>query len=900
MQLSKQLSKLNATWHHKEVSEILAEFNSSRLGLSLLAVEENLAKYGHNIFDEAKPRAGLIVFLGYFWSIPVALLSLAAILSIATGSKVDAVVIMSVVLINAVLGYVTESKSERIILSLRNLGNLSAWVIRNGQPIEIESQSIAVGDILMLKPGSYVAADARLIESDRSTLTLEGTASHKGISFRTPADNGMAAPLLTVDESALTGESVAVVKTSQTLTAKELPLAERSNMVYGGTFVTGGQGLGVVVATGRQTEMGKIQALVKETKIPPTPLEIQLERTGSQLVLLCSAVCILVLALGIMRGYGFVEMLQTSIALAVAAVPEGLPTVATITLALGINKMRQQGVLVRRLDAIEALGSVQTICLDKTGTLTANEMSVVEIQTPSQKIKLASNQSSDACGGLRLHHTELLQIIKVAVLCNEAQIEGQIDPESTDVTIAGSPTEKALIQMAVDYGLDLVTLRTLYPLVEIKHRADSQNYMATVHQFNKSHKLIAVKGNPLEVLALCQHKIIDEQAVAIDETDRIAIATANQAMTSNALRVLGIAYGEIDAAAEITFNSLTWLGLIGITNPIRAGVKELIANFHHAGIDTVMLTGDQENTAQAIARKLNLKPNNVFARISPAEKLQIVQAFQAAKKVVAMTGDGINDAPALKAAEVGIAMGKTGTDIAREVADIVLADDNLETAIAAVSQGRTIYNNIKKALHFLLATNLSEIMVMVLANLLGMGLPLNAIQLLWLNLVTDIFPGLALGLEAPEPNVLNVPPRSPETAIIELADFKRLGFEAGIISLFTLLAYGYGVTNYDIGNYASTIAFMTLVIAQLLHAFSCRSSQPFWQVKLKPNKYLSLALGISLGLQFICLLIPGLGSLLKITAVNGIDLAVIGICALLPLMINEVTKKVNRQIPSSM
>ncbi|MEN9520402.1 MAG: hypothetical protein RLZZ381_2990, partial [Cyanobacteriota bacterium] len=767
---TEQFTRLTTPWYQKEVADILAELNSTSLGLSQSAVEENLAKYGKNILNEAQPRSGVIVFLGYFWSIPVALLILAAILSIATGSSVDALVIMGVVIINAVLGYVTESKSEDIILSLRNLVNPSAWVIRDGKSTEIDSQTIVVGDILLLRPGSYVAADARLIESDR----------------------------LNIDESALTGESVPVLKTSQTLTDKNIPLAERSNMVYRGTFVTGGQGLGIVVATGKQTEMGQIQALVTRIKLPETPLEIQLKRTGGQLVLLSSAVCLLVLVLGIVRGYGFLEMLQTSIALAVAAVPEGLPTVATITLALGINKMRQQGVLVRRLDAIEALGSVQTICLDKTGTLTAMEMSVAEIQTLSHKISLNNHQIEFN------NDSELLQLIKVAALCNESKVSHH----HGELNIAGSPTENALMQMAINADLDLATLKTLYPLVEITHRGDGQNYMATVHQFNKSHKLIAVKGNPTEVLALCQYKLQDDLLIPLAEIDRKAIASANEQMTGNALRVLAIAYAEIDATEEIDLDKLTWLGLVGITNPIRQGVKKLIANFHQAGIDTVMLTGDQENTAQAIAKQLNLidnsvrangyspLPRNVFSRVTPSDKLKIVQSFQAAGKIVAMTGDGINDAPALKAAEVGIAMGKTGTDIAREVADLVLADDNLETAIAAVSQGRTIYNNIKKALNFLLATNLSEIIVMVVANLLGMGLPLNAIQLLWLNLVTDIFPGLALGLEAPEPNVLNVPPRSPDQAIIEFADFKRLGFEAAIISLFSLLAYGYGIASY--------------------------------------------------------------------------------------------------------
>ena len=857
-------------WHQREVAEILAELNTSvRSGLSSDVVRENAVKYGTNSLPEAKPRSGSIVFLGYFWSIPVALLTLAAILSLATGSQIDAIVIMVVVVINAVLGYVTESRSEKIILSLKNLVTPSAGVIRDGKEIEIDSGSVVVGDILILKPGSYVAADVRSLESDR----------------------------LTIDESALTGESIPVLKNARLLTDRDIPLAERYNMAYRGTYVTGGQGLGVVVATGQQTEMGKIQALVSKTAIPQTPLSQQLDRTGGQLVLLSSAVCLVVLGLGVWRGYGFMEMLTTAIALAVAAVPEGLPTVATITLALGINRMRQQKVLVRRLDAIEALGSVQTICLDKTGTLTTNEMSVAKIETPSLEVSLENSPLS--------LDRDLLRLIEVAVLCNESKVSKNSQGK---ITIEGSSTETALMQMALTANLDIPTLHTLYPLLETYHRANERNYMATVHQLDGTRRLIAVKGSPLEVLELCKYKF-NGQPILLSEADRKAIATANQQMTINALRVLGTAYKEIDSNDEINLNDLIWLGLIGIANPIRPGVKELIADFHRAGIDTVMITGDQENTALAIARQLNLDrqpkstnnrkdvacyvstdQTNVFARVTPADKLKIVRSFQARGKIVAMTGDGINDAPALKAAEVGIAMGKTGTDVAREVADIILKDDNLETAIAAVSQGRTIYNNIKKALHFLLATNLSEIIVMVIANLLGIGQPLNAIQLLWLNLATDIFPGLALGLEAPEPNVLDVPPRPSAAAIIDTSDFKQLGLEAGVISLFTLLAYGYAIANYGISPHASTVAFMSLVTAQLLHAFCCRSARPFWQVKLQPNHYLTLALGISLSLQFACLVIPSLGSLLKIATVNLTDFIVIAIAALTPLIINELSK----------
>lgn len=869
-----QRSQEAVPFHRQEAEAILAELKTSATsGLSSPAVEENLAKYGENIVAEAQPRTGLLIFLGYFWSIPVALLTLAAILSAATDSMMDAVVIMGVVVINAVLGYITESRSERIILSLKNLVSPAAWVLRDGEVTQIDSTTIVVGDILIFKPGTYVAADARIITCDR----------------------------LSIDESALTGESIPVLKNPQTLTEADIPLAERHNMVYRGTYVTGGQGLGVVVATGQQTEMGQVQALVTETTSPATPLEKQLDRAGGQLVLLSSVVCIVVLALGIVRGYGFLEMLKTSIALAVAAVPEGLPTVATITLALGIYTMRQKKVLVRRLDAIEALGSVQTICLDKTGTLTANEMSVVEIHTPTTNITVRETEFTPA-------HPEQLQLLRIVALCNQCQVEQK---ENRDYVIDGSPTEKALIEIALAAKLNVAALQAQYPRISTNHRADGHNYMITVHQSDARHNLIAVKGNPSEVLAMCTSQLDNGQPLPLTPTAEAAIAANNQKLTAKALRVLGVAYTEIEAQDTALSNNLIWLGLVGIANPIRPGVKELIADFQRAGIDTVMVTGDQTNTARAIAEQLNLSYNqelkvwannhspllninsiNVFARISPADKLKIVRSLQTAGKVVAMTGDGINDAPALKAAEVGIAMGKSGTDVAREVADIILEDDNLKTAIAAVSQGRTIYSNIKKALHFLLATNLSEIIVMFLANLLGIGQPLNAIQLLWLNLVTDIFPGLALGLEAPEPDVLDVPPRLPSAAIIDLTEFKRLAFEAGMIAVCTLGAYSYSLINYGIGDRSSTIAFMSLVTGQLLHTFSCRSQQPLWRVKLQPNHYLTLALGISLSLQFICLIIPSIGSLLKVTTIGSLDIIVIAISALLPLIINEMTKLV--------
>jgi Ca2+-transporting ATPase len=580
--------------------------------------------------------------------------------------------------------------------------------------------------------------------------------------------------------------------------------------------------------------------------------------------------------------------------------------------------MRKRNVLVRSLGAVEALGSVQTICLDKTGTITENRMSVVEVRIDSRQINVLDgefiandeNINPYACD-------ELLKLIHVSVLCNESQVNQEQDGK---YSIKGSATENALIHMAISAGVDVNQLRDKYQLLQTNLRSENRNIMSTVHAIDNNHKFVAVKGSPAEVAQICKFWLKDGEVIPLTEEDRRAIEIENDRMAGKALRVLGIAYTILDENnnRQNPEQDLTWLGLVGMADPVRKGVKELIAQFHEAGIDTVMITGDQSPTAYAIAKELelsrdpqleildstdlnNLTPEaltalcdkvDVFARISPSNKLQIVQALQAAGQVVAMTGDGINDAPALKAAQVGVAMGKGGTDVAREVADIVLEDDRLETMIVAVSRGRTIYNNIRKSVHFLLATNLSEIIVMTTATAVGIGEPLNAIQLLWLNLVTDIFPGLSLALEAPEPDVLSKPPRNPDEPIIKSSDFGRIAFEAGTISVSTLAAYGYGILKYGISPQASTIAFMSLTSAQLLHTLSCRSENHsiFSQEKLPNNSYLNAAIVGSFAIQLLAIAIPPLRSLLKITPIDIVDSAVIGGSALLPLLVNESTK----------
>ncbi len=880
-------------WHLIAANSVVSTLNTSKIsGLSSESAAENLNKYGPNVIAQTATRSDLSILIDQFKSLPVALLGIAAGVSIITGGVIDAVVIMGVVGLNAAIGYTTESQSEKIIHSLKSHEQTSTWVIRDGKQIEIPTQDVVLGDILFLKSGSYVAADARLVEADN----------------------------LSIDESALTGESIPVSKITASLTGEDIPLGDRLNMIYKGTLVTGGQGLAAVVSTGKFTEMGKIQQMVGEATAIQTPLARQLDEVGSQLVLIGMGICGLVFVMGVLRGYGLVQMLKSSISLAVAAVPEGLPTIATTTLALGIQDMRKNNVLVRSLSAVEALGSVQTICMDKTGTLTENKMSLVEIHINTKSITVSDGEF--IAGEVKINPytcNELLKLIHVSLLCNESEVSLQGDEE---YIVTGSATENALIHMAISAGVNVVELRQKYPILQTNLRSENRNIMSTIHQTHENQQIVAVKGNPVEVVQICQGWMQNGQVVPLTEEDKQAIAIENDRMAGKALRVLGLAYSYIDEAKngknDEYESDLIWLGLVGMADPIRKGAKELIGDFHEAGIDTVMITGDQSPTAYAIAKELelnrypqleildstnlnNLTPEalialsdkvDVFARISPSNKLQIVQALQATGKVVAMTGDGINDAPALKAAQVGVAMGKSGTDVAREVADIVLEDDRLETMMIAVSRGRTIYNNIRKSVHFLLATNLSEIMVMTTATALGLGEPLNAIQLLWLNLVTDIFPGLSLAMEAPEPEVLSQPPRNPDEPIIKNSDFGRTAFESATLSVSTLAAYGYAILRYGIGPQASTIAFMSLTSGQLLHTISCRSEKHsiFSKEKLPNNPYLNAAIAGSFAIQILAITFPPLRSLLKITPLNIVDGVVIGSSALLPLLVNEITK----------
>jgi Ca2+-transporting ATPase len=886
-------------WHILDGPTVLNRLEAWPDGLSSEMAQIRLKKYGANALPEADSRSGWKIFLDQLNSLPVYLLGAAAGVSVLTGGLLDATIVMGVVVANAVIGYFTESEAEKTIHSLKSMIQPVACVLRDGKARELPAENLVVGDILILKPGSYVAADCRILAALR----------------------------LTIDESALTGESMPVAKSTAELSVENTPLADRTNMAYMGTVVTGGQGRAVVVATSRFTEIGRLQMLMATTTTPKTPIERQLEQIGNQLVLLCGGVCGLVFFLGFWRGYGLLQMMQMAISLAAAAVPEGLPTAATINFSLGIENMKKHHVLARHLQAIETLGAVQTLCLDKTGTITQNQMCVTRLYCGMRRIDVKDDVFSvnrEPIDPMSLR--EVRELAGVCVLCTEtkingtSEIKGKTDVRSDRYELIGSATENALLQMAINSGLDAMQLRADHRLDTLDYRAENRHFMKTIHIAPGGRGILSIKGSPPEVLAMCRLQLKDNQVIPLSEDDKQRIEIENQRMAGDALRVLGFACA-IDETGETAKMppEMIWLGLAGMQDPVREGVRKLIHTLHQAGIDTIMITGDQSSTAYSVATQIDIageKPLeildsaeltaidsdvlealsekiSVFSRVSPAHKLKIVQALQAAGRTVAMTGDGINDGPALKASDIGIAMGRSGTDVAREVADVVLEEDNLDTLVQAIQDGRAINANIRKSVHFFLSTNFSEIMIMLSAMGLGFGVPLNVMQLLWINIISDIFPGLALSMEEPEADVMETGPRNADEPIFSADDYKRMLFESANITGGALGAYGYGILRYGMGAGAASLAFQSLTIGQLLHAYSCRSESVTLlnRRKAPANRYLDVAVGGSLVLQGLTMFFSPLRSLLGLKAMNLTDVAITGASAVLPLIINESTKK---------
>jgi Ca2+-transporting ATPase len=875
-------------WHTVNGADIAAELSANPLrGLSSEEAGRRLTRAGANVMPSPRERSELSILLGQFRGLPVALLAGAAVVSLAIGSILEAGAIMAVVALNGGIGFVTERRAERTIRSLERIGGHTARVLRDGIEREIPGAALVPGDVMILQRGMVVPADGRLLS----------------------------ACALAVSEAALTGESLPITKSVTPLTRPDVPLGDRINMVYRGSMVTGGSGTAIVVATGGRTEVGRIHRLVDATAAPETPLQRQLDALGGQLVWITLAASGLIFGAGWLRGLALMQLLRSSLSVAVAAVPEGLPMVATATLALGVEEMRRRGVFVRRLAAVETLAAVNVICFDKTGTLTHGSMSLEQIAV--------GNTICHRRDGVFVHQEtgrfqlsedlRLRRLLTVVSLCSETEIE-------ECGVLAGTATENALVQAALDEGLDVTGLRQRFLRLSTRHRSDTHRFMATTHAAG-GELLLAVKGSPPDVLARCTWELCaDGSREVLTAQRRREICDLNTAMAAQGLRVLGAACRDIHRRGvqgdSVEVERLVWIGLAGLADPVRHGLPDLMEKLHACGIQTIMLTGDQSATARAVGRQIRLNDGepevidavqidrlnaaelgaaarraHAFARISPGQKLRIVRALQETGAVVAMFGDGINDSPALRAANVGIAIGRDRSAAAREVADIFFATDDLAALPMAIERGRATYANIRRAIHYILSTNGSEIALMLAGSAAGISAMLSPIQLLWVNLVSDVLPAIALSLEPPDADVMRQQPRQAGESILSRAHIDRLGTEGGTIAAGAFAASVCGAMRHGSGSpQARTIAFGSLVTAQLLHAFTYRSASRRPQDNRRANSTVPAIVGGSLVAQSAAMLLPGLRKLLGVAPLDLMDGVAMAAGGILPFFVNAAGK----------
>ena len=842
-------------------------------GLSQGEGARRLAGYGENKLEKAKPPGLFRQVLAQLRDPMILVLLAAAALSFFAGGGqdwLDTAIILLIVVFNTVISVSQEDNARKALEALEKLAAPRARVLREGVERRLESTHLVPGDILLLEAGDYVPADGRIL---------------------------WAAGLQT-DESAMTGESLPVHKRAGDGLPPDTPLAERKNMVIGGTVVTGGRAKVVVTATGMQTEMGKIAGLLLRQGQGETPLQRKMKEVSRVLSLVCVGVCAVMFGVGMLQHRDILDMFLTAVALAVAAIPEGLPAIVTIVLAVGVGRMARRNAIIKRLPAVETLGCASVICSDKTGTLTKNQMTVLEVWTPAPALRDRA--------------------LTLGTLCGDAQ-EG---PGG----YIGDPTETAIAQAAAQAGLEKAALERDMPRRGEAPFDSVRKRMATCHALPNGEALVAVKGAPEAVLARCTHLLGAQGPRPLTDGDRRRIAQVGGDLAGQALRVLAVAQRLQPAlpksmAAESLEAELTFVGLIGMMDPPRPEVRQAVDRCAGAGIRPVMITGDHKDTAVAIAKQLNIyRPGDkaidgagldflpqetleeeieafsVYARVTPEHKMRIVQAWQRRGHVVAMTGDGVNDAPALKAADIGCAMGKTGTDVAKGAADMILTDDNFATVVAAVEQGRGIYANIRKAIHYLLSCNIGEILTIFLATLLPVSqAPLSPVQLLWLNLVTDSLPALALGMEPVEKTAMTQPPRGKEEPLFSRAFSRRLAWQGALVGGITLLAYGLGFHLTGTFAVANTMAFATLTFSQLFHAFDVRSeTTPLFRLGWFSNPAMNRAFLAGAALQGAVLLAPPLQG---VFAVVPMDLAQWGIVlglALTPLVVCEIEKALRR------
>lgn len=877
------------TWHQLTAEEVLHSLDTHpETGLPEVEAAGRLEQKGKNELTEGKGISPVTLFLNQFKDFMVLVLMGATLISGMLGEYLDAITIIAIIIMNGILGFVQEFRAERSLRALKELSAPHAKVLRGGAVRLIPAKELVPGDVIKLEAGDRVPADIRWISANS----------------------------VYVEESALTGESVPVRKGTETLEHADVPLGDQRNLGFMGTLVTMGTATAVVVRTGMDTEMGKIAGLIESTEEMETPLQHRLEQLGKILIIVALALTVLVVVAGIVHGQPAYAMFLAGVSLAVAAIPEGLPAIVTIALALGVQRMIKRKAIVRKLPSVETLGCASVICSDKTGTLTQNKMTVTHLWLGGRLMEVTGEGYAPR-GEIRLEGKPadvrkdqmLRRLLQAAALCNNAKlIQDSPQPaskgkkekgaeEEAEWRIAGDPTEGALVVLASKAGLTPAALEGLYRRVA-EFPFDSERKRMSVLLEHQGGRLVFAKGAPDVLMDKCAYILWEDKVIPFTPTLRQKVMAANEGMAKSALRVLGFAYREVkpaerceeDGAAE---SNLVFIGISGMIDPPRREVRDAIATCRRAGIKTVMITGDHQTTAEAIARQLNMLPQNglvlngtqlaamsdeqlekrvediyVYARVSPEHKLRIVKALQKKGHVVAMTGDGVNDAPAIKAADIGISMGMNGTDVSKEASALVLSDDNFATIVAAIEEGRGIYENIRKFIRYLLASNVGEILTMFLAMMLGLPLPLVPIQILWVNLVTDGLPAMALGVDQAEKDLMQHKPRSARENIFS----RRLGWKIVsrgiVIGVCTLGAFWLTLQSGPDGDAATlmkaqTVAFATLVAAQLIHVFDCRSSRSIFHRNLFQNKALVLAVLSSLALMLAVMYIDGLQPIFK-------------------------------------
>lgn len=901
------MAGVDRAWHALSIEAVKDELHSDlACGISQAEAERRLALCGLNTLNQARERSPLSIFVAQFRSLIVVLLVGATVIAFALGENIEALAILVVIVLNSGIGFFTEWKAQQALSALQKQAVRLAHVIREGVEKEVPAAEVVPGDVLVLSAGARVPADGRIIESVR----------------------------LQIEEAALTGESLAVTKTCERLQDQCATLGDRVNMAFLGTTITDGRGRMLVTATGSRSEVGKIGTLIDEAMVCSTPLERKLARLGQLLIIIVIALCAVIVAAGLVRGTAdFWHMLEIGLSLAIAAVPEGLPAVTTMTLALGMQRMARKRSLVRRLPAVETLGSVTVICTDKTGTLTKNEMTVCAYVLDQRCIDVTGTgyepigtfQEGNRTVDVRSDEN-LALALRIGMLCNDAKVERS----EGNNCVLGDPTEAALIVVAEKAGMMQGDIAADFPRqTEVPFDSVSKR-MVTVHRTPDGQTFAFLKGSPGTLLAASNSCRRATGVTPLTPDDRRIWEKANERLAGAALRVLGLAYRKLpdDYDQADLIRDLIFVGLVGMRDPLRDEAKAAIETCRHAGIRTVMITGDQQPTAAEIARQLGIDVDfdgrplrtvhgreladlddagwaktvadaAVFARVSPQHKLQIVEALQQRGHVVAMTGDGVNDAPALKRADIGIAMGIKGTEVAKENADMVITDDNFASIVSAVEQGRIIYGNIVKFLHYLLSCNFSEILTIFVALMIGWPMPLVPLQILWLNLVTDVFPAFALALEPSAPDAMKRPPRDPKKPLLTLHFVGLIFWQGLLLTGVTLTAFSVGMGwhgNEGTGlRQAMTMAFMTLSLAQVFHAFNARSlKRSVFNHRLFTNGWLWAAVLACLALQLAAVYQPLLQRILHTNPPSLADWGLIAVCSLLPVAVVEMTKLIQR------